>query len=47
MAKFVVADVVGQTGIATFASWEHVSRYTEMSGEEDQVKSAINHPDVA
>ena len=46
MAKFVVADVFGQTVIATFASWDHVIRHTEMMGKEDQVKAAIEHPDI-
>ena len=46
MAKFVVADVFGQTVIATFASWDHVIRHTEMIGKEDQVKAAIEHPDI-
>ena len=46
MAKFVVADVFGQTVIATFASWDHVTRHTEMVGKEEQVKDAIQHPDI-
>ena len=46
MAKFVVADVFGQTVIATFASWDHVTRHAEMAGKEEQVKDAIQHPDI-
>ena len=46
MAKFIVTDVFGETVIATFASWDHVTtRHTEMIGKEDQVRIAIEHPD--
>jgi hypothetical protein len=46
VAKFIVTDVFGNAVIATFASWDHVTRHTEMVGKEDQVKAAIEHPDV-
>ena len=46
MAKFVVTDVFGQTVSATFASWDHVTRHTEMIGKEEQVKATVQHPDT-
>ena len=46
MAKFIVTDVFGQTVIATFASWDHVTLHPEMVGKEEQVKAAIEHPHV-
>ena len=46
MAKFIVTDVFGQTVIATFASWDHVTLHTEMVGKEEQVKAAIENPDA-
>jgi hypothetical protein len=45
VAKFIVTDVFGDTVIATFASWDHVTLHTEMVGKEDQVKAAIARPD--
>ena len=47
MANFIVTDRFGQTVIATYASWDHViQRHSEMAGKEDQVKEAIENPDV-
>jgi hypothetical protein len=46
VAKFVVTDVFGDTVIATFASWDHVTLHTEMVGKEEQVKAALERPDV-
>ena len=46
MAKFIVTDVFGQTVIATFASWDHVTLHPEMVGKEEQVKTAIERPDI-
>jgi hypothetical protein len=47
VAKFIVVDVFGQTVIATYASWDHLTqRHAEMVGKEDQVKEAIETPDV-
>jgi len=46
VAKFIVTDVFGQTVIATFASWDHVTLHSEMVGKEEQVKAAIERPDI-
>jgi len=47
VVKFTVTDVFGQTVIATFASWDHVTQHhPEMVGKEEQVKAAIEHPHV-
>jgi hypothetical protein len=46
VAKFIVTDGFGQTVIATFASWDHVTLHPEMVGKEEQVKAAIERPDV-
>lgn len=46
MAKFIVTDMFGQTVIATFASWDHLILHAEMIGRDEQVKAAIENPDV-
>ena len=35
MAKLIVTDVFGQTVLATFASWDHVTLHSDMKAFDD------------